>query len=270
MTNTEFVNKLLEVRKYQTKYAKGTFGQRATDSLINQKAKQYPKWYTDSRIASLKALSDDTRLFDCVGLIKGVMWGFPNIIYTSNGVKDYSDQSIWEVSTDKSYDFAHVEVGELLWLQGHVGVYIGEGKAIECTTAGTGNVQITAVSNIGQIAGLRSRKWTTHSKLPFIVYNATEGSNSNDKPKVDYSHYPTLKMTIDKKTGAYTTRGEYVKIMQKLLFNKGCNPNGIDGVFGKDTNSALKKFQSENTDIYGKPLVVDCICGQKTWGSLYK
>ena len=261
MTNTEFVNKLLEVRKYQTKYAKGTFGQRATDSFINQKAKQYPKWYTDSRVASLKALSDDTRLFDCVGLIKGVMWGFPNIIYTSNGVKDYSDQSIWEVSTDKSYDFSHVEVGELLWLQGHVGVYIGEGKAIECTTAGTGNVQITAVSNIGQIAGLRSRKWTTHSKLPFIVYNATQGSNSNDKPKVDYSHYPVLKKG---------DRGQYVKILQQLLVDKGYNPNGIDGIFGNGCLKAVKQFQSDNTDIYGKPLVVDGYVGQKTWGSLYK
>ena len=261
MTNTEFVNKLLEVRKYKTKYAKGTFGQRATDSLINQKAKQYPKWYTDSRIASLKALSDDTRLFDCVGLIKGVMWGFPDIIYTSNGVKDYSDQSIWEVSTDKSYDFAHVEIGELLWLQGHVGVYIGEGKAIECTTAGTGNVQITAVSNIGQITGLRSRKWTTHSKLPFIVYNATEGSNSNDKPKVDYSHYPVLKKG---------STGQYVKILQQLLVDKGYNPNGIDGIFGNGCLKAVKEFQKNNTDINGKKLVVDGYVGQKTWGSLYK
>lgn len=261
MTNTEFVNKLLEVRKYQTRYAKGTFGQRATDSFINQKAKQYPKWYTDSRIASLKALSDDTRLFDCVGLIKGVMWGFPNIIYTSNGVKDYSDQTIYEASTNKSTDFSHIEIGELLWLQGHVGVYIGQGKAIECTTAGTGNVQITAVSNIGQIAGLRSRKWTSHAKLPFIVYNATEGSNSNDKPKVDYSSYPTIRK------GA---TGKYVKIMQQLLFDKGYDCKGIDGVWGNNTNFALKKFQSENTDLYGKPLVVDCICGQKTWGSLYK
>ena len=261
MTNTEFANKLLEVRKYQTRYAKGTFGQRATDSFINQKAKQYPKWYTDSRVASLKALSDDTRLFDCVGLIKGVMWGFPNIIYTSNGVKDYSDQTIWEVSTDKSYDFAHVEVGELLWLQGHVGVYIGQGKAIECTTAGTGNVQITAVSNIGQIAGLRSRKWTTHSKLPFIVYNATEGSNSNDKPKVDYSHYPILKKG---------STGQYVKILQQLLVDKGYNPNGIDGIFGNGSLKAVKSYQSENTDINGKKLVVDGCVGQKTWGSLYK
>ena len=53
MTNQEFVNKLLEVRKYSTKYAKGTFGQRATNSLIDQKAKQYPDWYTKSRIVGI-------------------------------------------------------------------------------------------------------------------------------------------------------------------------------------------------------------------------
>ena len=60
MTNKEFVNKLLEVKKYQTAYAKGTFGQKATDSFINQKQKQYPSWYTTARVKSLKAMSDRT------------------------------------------------------------------------------------------------------------------------------------------------------------------------------------------------------------------
>lgn len=174
MNNTEFVNKLLDVRKYQTKYAKGTFGQKATTSFINQKKKQYPKWYTDKKVAELMALPTDTRLFDCVGLIKGVMWGFPDIIYTSNGIKDYSDQTIYDVSKDKSTDFSNIQKGELLWLKGHVGVYIGDGKGIECTSAWSGNVQITAVANIGNIAGLKSRKWTAHAKLPFISYDSVE------------------------------------------------------------------------------------------------
>ena len=259
MTNTEFVNKLLEVRKYQTRYAKGTFGQRATDSFINQKAKQYPKLYTDSRVASLKALSDDTRLFDCVGLIKGVMWGFPNIIYTSNGVKDYSDQTIWEACKEKSYDFSQIIPGELVWLQGHVGVYIGNGKAIECTASWNNSVQVTCVSNIGNIQGLHTRKWTGHGKLPFITYE--NGSNSGEKPTVDYLHYPVLHKG---------DRGEYVKILQRLLVERGYDPKGIDGIFGPGCLAAVKKYQSENTDLDGKKLVVDGYVGQKTWGSLYK
>lgn len=259
MTNTEFVKKLLEVRKYPTKYAKGTFGQKATDSVIDQKTKQYPKWYTKSRAASLKALSDDTRLFDCVGLIKGVVWGFPDTIYTSNGLPDVSDQKIWEMATDKSTSFSSIEVGELLWLQGHVGVYIGEGKGIECTASWAGKVQVTAVANIGSIPGLNSRKWTGHGKLPFITYGNAPKPSEN--PKVDYSTYPILKKG---------STGKYVKILQQLLVDKGYDPNGVDGIFGNGCLACVKKYQKENTDINGKKLVVDGMVGQKTWGSLYK
>ena len=261
MTNTEFVNKLLEVRKYNTKYAKGTFGQRATDSLIDQKAKQYPSWYDAKRVKSLKATPDDTRLFDCCGLGKAVLWGFPNVVYTSNGVPDMSDATMWDACKEQSKDFSKIELGEVLWIKGHVAFYIGNGKAIECTTAWSGNVQVTAVANIGKIAGLNSRKWTGHGKLKYITYNATEGSNSSDKPKVDYSTYPVLKKG---------STGKYVTILQQLLVNKGYDPKGIDGIFGNGCLNAVKKFQKENTDVNGKKLVVDGCVGQKTWGSLYK
>lgn len=259
MTNTEFVNKLLEVRKYNTKYAKGTFGQRATDSLIDQKAKQYPKWYDDKRVRDLKATPDDTRVFDCCGLGKAVLWDFPNVVYESNGVPDLSDATMWDACKEKSNDFSKIELGEVLWIKGHVGFYIGNGKAIECTANWSGNVQITAVANIGKIAGFNSRKWTGHGKLKYITYNAS--SNSSDKPKVDYSKFPILKKG---------SRGTYVRILQELLVAHGYNPNGIDGIFGNGCLNAVKKFQSENTDINGNKLVVDGCVGQKTWGALYK
>jgi len=171
MKSSEFVKKLLEVLNYKTCYASGTFGQSATPGFIDQKARQYPKWYTLSRISMLKALPDDTKLFDCVGLIKGVMWGFPNMVYKSNGVPDVSDQGMWDMCNEKSEDFSNIKPGELLWMKGHVGVYIGEGKGIECTTSWDNKVQITAVSNINAINGLHSRKWTGHGKLPFIDYS---------------------------------------------------------------------------------------------------
>ena len=175
MTGQELADKCLDIlSKYRTKYAKGTFGQCATESFILGKAKQYPEWYTPkdkpSRVPALLALPDDTRLFDCVGLIKGVIWGFPNIVYTSNGLRDMNDQTIWEKAIDKSLDFSNIQIGELLWLQGHVGVYIGDGKAIECTGSWEGKVMITAVENIGKQTGLHGRKWTGHGKIPTIIY----------------------------------------------------------------------------------------------------
>jgi peptidoglycan hydrolase-like protein with peptidoglycan-binding domain len=52
--------------------------------------------------------------------------------------------------------------------------------------------------------------------------------------------------------------------------NKGYDPKGIDGIWGKNTEAAVKKFQRENTDTDGKKLVVDGYVGPKTWGALYK
>ena len=256
MKNDEFVSKLLEIMKYKTCYAKGTFGQRATDSFIEKKATQYPEWYK-TRKEKLKALPDDTRLFDCVGLIKGCIWEFPNIVYTSNGLHDVTDQGIWDIATDKSTDFSNIQVGELLWLKGHVGVYIGDGKAIEATAAWENKVQITAVANIKSIPGLPSRRWTAHGKLKYITYATEEKPVNNSSTNV--SNYPVIKKG---------SNGNYVAELKKLLIAKGYLP--YNDVFDEATLNAVKKFQSENTDTDGKKLVVDGYVGPKTWGALYK
>lgn len=257
MNNKEFVVKLLQVyRDYKTCYAKGTFGQKATDTFINQKAIQYPKWYTDSRVKSLKALSDDVRLFDCCGLIKAVLWGFPNTVYTSNGVPEGNDQDLWNRSKDKSQSFSNIQIGELLWMQGHVGVYIGEGKAIECTASWANKVQITAVENLGHISGLHSRRWTGHAKLPYIEYTANEqkpNQDSSSTSKVDVSKYPIIKRG---------SKGQYVTILQRKLVEKGYDPKGIDGIFGPGCDKAVRQYQKD------KGLVVDGCVGPKTWNSL--
>lgn len=257
MTNQEFVDRLLKVReKYKTCYASGTFGQCATPSFIDQKKKQYPKWYTDVRVNNLKALSDDTRLFDCVGLIKGVLWGFPNTKYKSNGVAEGNDQDYWNMALDKSKSFSQIQIGELLWLKGHVGVYIGNGKAIECTASWYGNVQITAVQNIGPITGLNSRRWEGHGKIPYIKYMDNENKvnpGPSGESKIDVSKYPILRKG---------SKGVYVTKLQTILVQKKYDPKGIDGIFGPGCDKAVRQYQKDHK------LVVDGCVGPKTWNSL--
>lgn len=58
--------------------------------------------------------------------------------------------------------------------------------------------------------------------------------------------------------------GNIVRIVQAILYCKGYNPNGIDGVFGANTTSATIKFQKNNG------LSADGIVGKNTFEKLFK
>ena len=180
MTNNQFIDKAKDIYNLNTAYASGTFGQKYTEAFIKQKKAQYPKWYTDKRVADLKARATKTLyLFDCVGLIKGIIWGFPKMTYESNGLKDISDQGLWDkYCTNKSKDFNMIKSGAIVHIKGHVGIYIGDGKVIECTTKWGSKVIITALGNIGSIKGLNTRSWDEYGYLAIL----------DNIPKTEQSH----------------------------------------------------------------------------------
>lgn len=170
MTNQEFVNKLLDiVNNYKTVYAYGTWGQVLTNEVINAKAKQYAWWYTTSKQKELKNLVGKGYFaFDCVGLIKGVLWGWNGsntknggAVYQSNGVPDVSANGMIDRCNNVSSDFSNIEIGEAVWMDGHIGVYYKNNQVIECSPAFQNKVQITR---------LDQRKWLKHGKLPYITY----------------------------------------------------------------------------------------------------
>ena len=169
MTNKEFVSAAKNIVVLNTAYASGTFGQKYTPSFIKQKANQYPKFYTDSVLKSLEKKSKEGTLylFDCCGLIKGIIWGFPNPKYASNGMKDVNDQGVWDsYCIDKSSDFGMIFPGEVVHMKGHVGIYIGDGKVIEATNRWTKNVLVSSI-----IEGDKYyRKWEGHGKLNLLTY----------------------------------------------------------------------------------------------------
>lgn len=56
--------------------------------------------------------------------------------------------------------------------------------------------------------------------------------------------------------------GEDVKLIQTILNKEGFRAGTVDGIFGNNTLKALKQFQAD------KCLVVDGVCGPKTWAML--
>lgn len=182
MTAAKLVEKAIDVAKnHKTLYVMGCFGapmtaynkQRYTN---NNKYNRRPE-----RTAMINAASADTFGFDCVCLIKGILWGWSGKLntsyggasYASNGVPDYGADTMINVCSGVSTNFSNIVPGEAVWKSGHIGIYIGNGLAVECTPAWANKVQITAVANIGPKSGYNARTWTKHGKLPYIDYSVT-------------------------------------------------------------------------------------------------
>lgn len=185
-----FVEKLIDIAKnYKTLYVMGCFGapMNATNKQRYTTNHEYNKDAT--RTAMIKAASADTFGFDCVCLIKGVLWGwsgdasrtYGGASYAVNGVPDIGADTMITKCSGVSTDFSNIAVGEALWCEGHIGVYIGDGLGVECTPRWDNDVQITAVANIGKKSGYNARTWTKHGKLPYIDYSGAQTDSTEDK-----------------------------------------------------------------------------------------
>lgn len=148
-----------------------------------------------ARKAKIQAAGANVFGFDCVGLIKALLWGwfgdasknYGGASVYSNGVPDVNADQMIARCKDVSTDFSKILVGEVVWIDGHIGVYVGDGLAVECTHRWKDGVQLTAVHNIGKIPGFEGRKWTKHGKLPWISYEdvSYSGTNAPGTIKID-------------------------------------------------------------------------------------
>ena len=181
MKSTEFVKKLKDVAtNYKTLYVMGCFGSPMTASNKTRYINHHSYNADPARVAMINAASADTFGFDCVCLIKSILWGwdgnknhvYGGATYASNGVPDIGADNMITVCSGISTDFSKIVPGEAVWMQGHIGVYIGDGLAVECTPKWANKVQITAC-NCSK-SGYNRRNWTKHGKLPYIEYVAEE------------------------------------------------------------------------------------------------
>ena len=147
-------------------YVWGTFGHVLTESVLDYKIEQYPD------IASAEEFIRDNwlnrRTTDCVGLIKSYGWFDPNtmsINYGTNGMPDYNADSMYAAAEANETDYGDMDdmpevIGLALWKPGHIGVYIGNGYAIEAMGTYYGVVKT-------EVAG---RGWSGWCKIPYIEY----------------------------------------------------------------------------------------------------
>lgn len=227
MKASEFIAKLQNiVDNYKTLYVMGCFGAPMTPTNKKRYTQNHKYNKQASRTKMINAASSDTFGFDCVCLIKGVLWGwngnasktYGGAGYACNGVPDIGADTMITKCSGVSTNFSNIVPGEAVWMSGHIGVYIGGGKVIECTPAFKNCVQVTYCSNIRSVAGKNNRKWTKHGKLPYITYDVSEGSVST--PSSPVPSVPT------------TSGSSNEEKIWNFLKSKGYNNYGIAGLMG--------------------------------------
>ena len=254
--------------EYKTLYVMGCFGAPMTASNKERYCQNHSYNQQTVRQVMIKSATADTFGFDCVCLIKAILWGwsgnkshvYGGATYNSNGVPDISADQIINKCKDVSTDFSKLQIGELLWMKGHVGIYIGSGKCVECTPSWKNGVQVTDVLNVKSGTG---HSWTKHGKLPYVSYaeaaadTATSGSPAKTEEKPKPKTLPTLRVG---------SSGDAVEALQHLLiFNEyDCGLDGADGDYGSKTKQAVVKLQQDNN------LEDDGIVGPATWSVLTK
>ncbi len=178
-TGKQLAEAALNVAKnYKTLYVMGCFGAPMTTANKKRYTQNHAYNRNAARTAMIQAASEDTFGFDCVCLIKGLLWGwsgdksksYGGATYASNGVPDIGADTMITKCSGVSTDFSKIEVGEVVWMSGHIGIYIGDGLAVECTPKWDNCVQVTAC-NCSK-SGYNRRNWTKHGKLPYITYEA--------------------------------------------------------------------------------------------------
>lgn len=113
-------------------YWYGTFGQIATKQLLDSKRKQYQSYYKADDFES----QIGERVHDCAGLIEGYMWSdtpTSKPVYKSNDFPEVSADSLYNMCEKKGTSMGDLPnvAGIVVFMRGHVGIYIGNGEVIE-------------------------------------------------------------------------------------------------------------------------------------------
>ena len=169
-TATEYLKKLYDIyENYPTYYALGSIGSPATER--NKARYKVPNAPTESF------------LFDCSGFAyKAIPLGWTGDRKRVYGGADpaknmalFNCNDILAECRDVSTDFSNILPGEVLYMRGHVGIYYGNGIALECTSKWDNCVLQSQVTNVASSHNMKyKRKWLKHGKLPFVDYRGIE------------------------------------------------------------------------------------------------
>ena len=146
-------------------YWMGTTGQIASEYIYESNKARLPQYYTARDFPSQYG----KRVHDCIGLVKGFMWSdtptSPPKYCSEPCTVDHSADSMLTACTEEGTIDSMPDIpGVLVFMTGHVGVYIGAGEVIEARGHKYGVVQTKLVD----------RPWRHWGKCPYIEYESED------------------------------------------------------------------------------------------------
>lgn len=193
MKVNDFVTKALAYEQRPTLYKLGTY--------MNRKSGKYI-------------------LCDCSGLIKGILWGYPDKgKYGTNDVPDTNANSmISKYCYGVTSDMSKLRKGMVVWMNGHIGIYCGDGVVVESSPRWENGIQRTYPKGcpIANNHHLNTRKWSKCGYLKWIDYTTTYDLTQVARDVIN-GKYGNGKERIDNLTKAGYNYKEVQKIVNSLL-----------------------------------------------------
>jgi len=237
-TNLHLVAWMIAAHVAKVVYWYGTCFYECTKSLYTRKKNQYSKYYTSARESGYMAdIAAGKMCADCVGIIKGFFWtgGDPNgkNVYEANNCPDRSANGLFSLCKETGKISTIPDIpGLVVWRDGHIGVYIGDGETIELK----GFAYDCERNDVGD------GSWTHWGKLPPSMMNyVTDGASVPAPAKLKLGDRLPLKKG---------DKGDDVAELQTALKTLGFDlgtygpkKDGIDGDYGTKTRNAVSDLQ---------------------------
>lgn len=151
-------------------------GEYITDEVLDEKKAASPGWYTKERQRVRREMvGHNVRGWDCIGLIQSYTWGD----YHQNNTRYCWPEEFLTTSKLIKMDLVKGDIstlperpGLVLWREHHVGVYIGNGEVIECTSRILNGTQKGEHGIVGGIVKtkLEDLDWAVWLQFPGIEY----------------------------------------------------------------------------------------------------
>lgn len=196
----KFIQQMRLAASVKSIYIKGCFGAPMNDSNKKRYTQNNEYNKRPARTAKIMACAPDVFGSDCCGIIKGALWDwnarvdkqYGGAVYKSNGVPDVGADGMIKACKDATTDFSKIEPGMLVWMSGHVGIYVGDGQVVESTPSFNDGCQYTWLGNLGYKQG-NWRRWTKCGHLPWVEYVS---SVEPQKPGIEDPAVPAEYYTV--------------------------------------------------------------------------